>query len=83
MRTRRQFRPTIDFMPSRIVPSDLGVVADPSDLSANPTDGSTTITYPMDPTAIPTSGPTTVDPTQAGPGSYNSPSTLPTSPLLC
>lgn len=74
MRTRRQFRPMFDLMPSRITPST-GALPDPMDAIVVPTETTTPMVTPMDPLTIPTgtdpsgipvlmpSSPTIADPT--------------------
>jgi hypothetical protein len=74
MRTRRQFRPAFDYLPGRIAPSAIAVLADPMDPAATPILPPSHTVDPMDPVATPINVPTSpLSPT--GPGSY-----LPTSP---
>jgi hypothetical protein len=73
MRTRRQFQPTLEYMPLRMVPSALVSVPDPTDTSADPTVPAPIVIDPADPSATPpiNSGPSPV----VGPGSYTTPTT--------
>ena len=81
MRSRRQFQPTLDLMPSRIAPCDLGV-STPMDPSFDPGDSPTPISTPMDPSFTPGS-PSTTDPTDIGPGSYTPVIVSPTTTMTC
>jgi hypothetical protein len=70
MRARRHFKPTLDFLPMRLAPSDLGVMVSPMGSLAGPDTTPTVIISPMDPLSGPDSGPSVTDPTMIGPGSY-------------
>lgn len=80
MRARRQFRPTVDFMPSRFALSGAGAALDPMDSTTVPTGTGTTQVDPMDPTSTPTATPTDTPPTIADPGSFMP---TPTTTSLC
>jgi hypothetical protein len=82
MRTRRIFQPTLDWMPTRIVPSDLGVVS-PMDPTSTPTITPPSLVSPMDPTSSPGTDPGLTDPTIGGPGSFIQPSGGSTVTTLC
>jgi hypothetical protein len=73
MRTRRMFQPTLDWMPSRVVPSAVGTVS-PTDPTSTPTDSTPSLVSPMDPSSTTGTDPGSTDPTISGPGSYIQPS---------
>ncbi len=73
MRTRRQFQPMLDWMPSRIAPSSMAVAVDPMDSTTSPTDTTPTLVSPMDPTTDPGTGTSVTSPTIGGSGSFVQP----------
>ncbi len=79
MRARRQFQPSVDVLPFRLAPSDLGVTISPMDPLSGAS-SSPTLISPMDPLSGSGSGPSLSDPTMIGPGSYT---TLSTTTLSC
>jgi len=83
MRSRRQFQPTFDLMPSRIAPSNLAGVPCPMDPSSNPGASRPTIGNPMDPSYNPNPTPTSTHSPTIGPGSYTPVQITPTAPMIC
>ena len=75
MRARRHFQPSLDSLPMRLAPSNVGVMVSPMNPLAGSSSSPTAIVSPMDPLSGPDSGPSVSDPTMAGPGSYTSPVT--------
>jgi hypothetical protein len=80
MRARRRFQPTLDVLPMRLAPSDLGVPVSPTDPVSGPSTTPAPIISPTDPTSGPDPGPSVGDPTSIGPGSYT---TTATTTLSC
>jgi hypothetical protein len=79
MRTRRQFQPTVEYMPLRMVPSAVVVsVPDPTDPTTDPSSPQPPVMVnPTDPTQTPPVDPGNPAPI-VGPGSYTNPSVDPT-----
>ena len=75
MRARRRFQPSLDSLPMRLAPSNVGMMVSPM----NPLAGSSSLpvlTSPMNPLSGPDTGPSGSDPTTIGPGgSYTPPVT--------
>jgi hypothetical protein len=71
MRTRRAFRPTFDFMPTRIAPSNAGIFVNYMDPSTVPGTLGTPVSDPMDPSSTPGSDldPSSTDIYDSGPSS--------------
>jgi|GEM_PF-2077986 hypothetical protein len=83
MRARRQFQPSLDLMPMRLAPSDVGTIISPMDPLARPDTSPTAIINPMDPLARPDSGPSMSNPRPIGPGSYTPLITTTTTHMTC
>jgi len=79
MRARRHFQPSLDSLPMRLAPSNVGVMVSPMSPVAGSSSSPPAIISPMNPASGPDSGPSDSDPTAISPGSYTPPpaSTLP------
>jgi hypothetical protein len=79
MRTRRQFQPTVEYMPMRMVPCAVVVsVPDPTDPTTDPSSPPPVMVDPTDPTqTLDPGNPTPI----ISPGSYTNPTTDPT--MVC
>jgi hypothetical protein len=75
MRARRHFQPSLDSLPMRLAPSNVGVMVSPMDPVAGSSSSPPVIISPMDPVSGPDTGPSVSDPRMIGPGSYTPPVT--------
>jgi len=80
MRARRRFQPSLDVLPMRLAPSDLGTMVSPTDPVSGPDASPAPIISPTDPLSGPQGGPSVGNPTSIGPGSYTAP---PTTTMSC
>jgi hypothetical protein len=77
MRARHQFRPSVDFMPSRFALSGVAAALDPMDSTTVPTSTPPASIDPMDPT-----GTTGINPSPSSPSTGISGSFVTTSPAM-
>ena len=70
MRARRQFRPSVTFMPSRFALSGVGAALDPMDSTTVPTSTPPASIDPMDPTSTTIGSPSPTDSSTGITGSF-------------